>query len=68
MQRPSRNVDVSAKIEALRLRHEQCENRLRSYEKRKWLSPEEESEVRRLKRQKLQAKDEMRRFSQIGHA
>lgn len=62
MQRQSRVVDVSAKIEALRLRHEECENQLRAYTKRLYLTPAEEVEVRRLKLQKLRAKDEIRRF------
>jgi hypothetical protein len=64
MQRPSRVVDVRPKIEALRLRHAECENQLRAFAKRIYLTPEEEREVRRLKQQKLRAKDELRRFSE----
>lgn len=63
MQRSSRNVDVSAKIEALRRRHADYEAKLRVYAKRNFLSEDEQAEVRRLKRLKLYAKDEIRRFT-----
>lgn len=62
MQRTSRVVDVSAKVEALRLRHEGFENELRTFENRLWLSPAEEMQIRKLKRMKLRAKDEIRRL------
>lgn len=64
MQRPSRVVDVSAKIEALQLRHAEFDNRLRSYEKRLYLTPAEEAEVKRLKLSKLRAKDELRKYTE----
>lgn len=66
MRRQSRIIDTSAKLEALRRRHAEFEERLRSFENRAWLSDEEAAEVRRLKRQKLYAKDEMRRFDAAG--
>ncbi len=63
MHRSSRNVDVSAKIEALRRRHAEYEEQLRAFAKRNYLSENEQAEVRRLKRLKLYAKDEIRRYS-----
>src|SRR5690606_2865192 len=63
MPRPGRNVDVSAKIEALRRRHAEYEAQLEAYAKRHYLSEAEQAEVRRLKRLKLYAKDEIRRYS-----
>lgn len=63
MDRSSRNVDVTAKIEALRRRHADYEDQLRVYAKRNFLSEDEQAEVRRLKRLKLFAKDELRRYS-----
>jgi hypothetical protein len=68
MQRSSRSVDVSAKVEALRRRHADYEEQLRAYSKRTYLSASEEVEVRRLKRMKLYAKDEIRRFTSVGNA
>lgn len=62
MQRQSRVIDTSAKLEALRRRHAELEERLRTFENRIYLSDEEAMEVRRIKRAKLFAKDEMRRF------
>lgn len=62
MRRQSRVINTSAKLDALRRRHAEFEERLRSFENRTYLTDMEASEVRRLKRQKLQAKDEMRRF------
>ena len=63
MHRSSRNVGVSAKIEALRRRHAEYEEQLRAFAKRNYLSENEQAEVRRLKRLKLYAKDEIRRYS-----
>lgn len=63
MDRSSRSVDVSAKIEALRRRHAEYDEQLQSYVKRHFLSSDEETEVRRLKRLKLHAKDEIRRYT-----
>ena len=59
MQRASRNVDMSARLDALRRRHAECDERLRSYEGRLYLTPDEEVDVKRLKKMKLLAKDEM---------
>lgn len=66
MQRSSRAVDVSAKIEALEMRHAEYDNRLRAFVKRIWLSPDEEAEVKRLKLSKLRAKDELRRLRELS--
>lgn len=71
MQRSTRSirvVDFTAKIEALRRRHADCEEQLKVFAKRTYLSPEEESEVRRLKRLKLYAKDEIHRYISLGNA
>lgn len=62
MRRQTRVIDTSAKLDALRRRHAEFEERLRSFENRSYLTDMEAAEVRKLKRQKLQAKDEMRRF------
>lgn len=68
MPRSSRVVDVRAKVEALRRRHEGYEEQLKAYSKRQYLSSDEEAEVRRLKKMKLHAKDEIRRYTSIGNA
>jgi uncharacterized protein YdcH (DUF465 family) len=62
MQRASRNVDMGARLEALRQRHAECDVRLKSFEGRHYLTPDEETEVKRLKKMKLLAKDEMARI------
>lgn len=64
MQRQARVIDMSARLEALSRRHAEYEERLRDFEKRLYLTPDEEAEVRRLKREKLRTKDEMRRSSE----
>jgi len=66
MQRQPRVIDTSAKLEALRRRHAEFEERLRTFENRIYLTDEEATEVRKLKRLKLFAKDEMRRFDAAG--
>ncbi len=68
MDRSSRHAKVSAKIESLRRRHAEYEEQLRAYAKRNFLSEAEQSEVRRLKRLKLFAKDEIQRYTKIGNA
>lgn len=68
MQRSSRVVDVTAKIEALQLRHADLENKLRTYENRLYFTPAEEAEIKRLKLAKLRAKDELRKFSEMTRA
>lgn len=64
MQRPARVVDMSAKLEALSRRHAEYDERLRAFEGRIYLTPDEEAEIRMLKREKLRAKDEMRRVGE----
>jgi uncharacterized protein len=59
MQRTSRHVDLAPKLDALRRRHQEFEDKLERFAKRHYLSPDEENEVRRLKTLKLHAKDEM---------
>jgi uncharacterized protein YdcH (DUF465 family) len=62
MQRASRNVDMGARLEALRRRHAECDERLKSFDGRHYLTPDEETEVKRLKKMKLLAKDEISRI------
>lgn len=62
MQRASRNIDMSARFDALRRRHAECDEKLRSFEGRLYLTPDEEIEIKRLKKMKLLAKDEMSRI------
>jgi len=66
--RTPRPEKLSAKIEALRRRHAELEEQLRAYAKRNFLTEEEQAEVRRLKRLKLYAKDEIERYTRIGNA
>lgn len=68
MQRPSRVVDVTARIEALQIRHADFENKLRSYENRLYFTPAEEAEIKRLKLAKLRAKDELRKYTETARA
>lgn len=68
MQKEARTIDVSAKLEALRQRHCECAEKLKGFENRVYLTAEEEVEVRRLKKLKLFAKDEISRLSRAGHA
>ncbi len=63
MQRQERVIDMSARLEALQQRHASYEERLRHFENRLYLTSDEEVEVKKLKRLKLYAKDEMRRHS-----
>jgi uncharacterized protein YdcH (DUF465 family) len=68
MQVTARKVDMSARIEALHRRHQECEERLRGFEGRKYVSPAEEAEIRKLKHEKLAAKDELARIDRVGNA
>jgi len=68
MQVEARRVDMSARIEALRRRHQECDERLRNFEGRKYVTPAEEAEIRKLKHEKLAAKDELARIERVGHA
>ncbi len=68
MQSTARKVDMSARIEALQQRHLACEERLRGFEGRKFVSPAEEAEIRKLKHEKLAAKDELARIERVGNA
>lgn len=67
MQRASRSVDMSARLDALRRRHAECDEKLKSFDGRLYLTPDEEVEVKRLKKMKLLAKDEISRIT-AGHA
>jgi hypothetical protein len=52
-------VETSAAIDELRLRHRDYERRLEEMKQRPWLSPEEEVEEKRLKKLKLHLKDQI---------
>ena len=52
-------VETPPEIEELRSQHQDHERRLEELKQRSWLSPEEEMEVKRLKKLKLQLKDQI---------
>lgn len=52
--------DVGAALEHLREQHRLAEMRLRELDRHVWLSPDEQVELARLKKEKLRLKDEMR--------
>jgi len=47
-------------LESLRRQHGKLDQRVQEFDAKRWLSPEDVAEVRRLKRLKLAAKDKMR--------
>lgn len=51
--------DRSKRLEQLRREHLKLDSRLQALEAHRWVSPEEEAEIRRLKRLKLATKDAM---------
>ena len=55
----SRPDDRSKQIETLRRQHGKLDRRVQELETQRWLSPSEEQEVRRLKRLKLAATDQL---------
>ena len=52
-------VETSPTIEDLYSQHQDHERRLEELKQRSWLSPDEEMEVKRLKKLKLQLKDQI---------
>ena len=52
--------EVRTTMEHLQEQHRQAEQRLRELDRHVWLSPEEQIELARLKKEKLQLKDRMR--------
>ena len=57
------NEDVTATLNSLRSAHQEADARLVELERHLALSPEEQVEVVRLKKRKLQLKDEIRALS-----
>ena len=54
------SVDLEADLTRLRERHQEADSRLRELDRHLSLSPEEQVEIARLKKQKLHLKDEIR--------
>ena len=53
-------ADAKLTLEQLQAQHQQAEVRLKELDRHVWLSPEEQMELARLKKEKLQLKDRMR--------
>jgi hypothetical protein len=60
--------EVQMTIEQLREQHQQAEQRLRELDRHVWLSPDEQVELARLKKRKLQLKDEIRHLASQDHS
>ena len=58
--------EVRTTLEQLQEQHRQAEQRLRELDRHVWLSPEEQMELARLKKEKLQLKDRMRNLMSQG--
>ncbi len=56
-------TDVEGTLEQLREQHRLADLRLRELDRHVWLSPDEQVELARLKKEKLRLKDEMRQLS-----
>lgn len=52
--------EVKLTLEKLQSQHQQAEQRLKELDRHVWLSPDEQIELARLKKEKLQLKDRMR--------
>jgi uncharacterized protein YdcH (DUF465 family) len=55
--------DAEATLEQLQEQHRMADQRLRELDRHVWLSPDEQVELARLKKEKLRLKDEMRHLS-----
>jgi uncharacterized protein YdcH (DUF465 family) len=58
--------EIQATLEQLQEQHRQAEQRLRELDRHVWLSPEEQIELAKLKKEKLQLKDRMRNLLAQG--
>jgi uncharacterized protein YdcH (DUF465 family) len=55
--------DRSKLLEKLRREHAKLDQKVQALESQRWISPAEEAEMKRLKRLKLQKKDEMQHLT-----
>jgi len=62
----SRLSERDRKVEQLRREHQKLEGQLKTLEAQKWLSPTDEAEVRRLKREKLARKDAIEQLTVVA--
>jgi hypothetical protein len=61
-------VGTDGALEHLREQHRRADERLRELDRHVWLSPDEQIELARLKKEKLRLKDEMRHLSADQHS
>ncbi|MGF1469455.1 MAG: DUF465 domain-containing protein [Sandaracinaceae bacterium] len=62
MARSPRRIDPEKQLKMLRTRHSRLKSRVAEYESRLSLTPSEQLDLRRLKKQKLACKDRMERI------
>ena len=63
MEAQTQSTDLQATLDRLREQHQQADQRLRELDRHVWLSPDEQVELARLKKEKLRLKDEMRHLA-----
>ena len=63
METQSTTTDSSNVLDRLREQHHRADERLQELDRHVWLSPEEQVELARLKKEKLRLKDEIRAMS-----
>lgn len=62
MARSQRRIDPDKQLAHLQRRHARLKDEVRGYEERLSLTPPEQMDLQRLKKQKLECKDQMRRI------
>jgi hypothetical protein len=60
--------DLKGTLDQLQEQHRLADQRLRELDRHVWLSPDEQIELARLKKEKLRLKDEMRHLTGQHHA